>query len=428
MSLLIINFHRSETLLCCIDVPKVRVIHRSLLANTIRASDEESLGPRALLADTIKESKDDTTFLEEILDALDKKEPDKVTINKPDHRGIAPLHLSVEQKNIKVTKLLLDHGADIDILNSEKQTALHIVCERKDMKRAALLLARQAEFSGKGKGEKEARFSEPPAIENLFSTNMTEEDIKDLPQLVLAIAASPDKIDIYDKLYNPDNNLFLFDVVSQGNDRLLKTILMGNDRDRTNFLNKRNKKLDTLLHVAVENGFIECATLLLGADVKTELNGQNRTPAIEDFFKAETADQVTPELVKALVRKVRTRLFAPDDADRLLGLQKSTKGHLFELVEPLNWDEVCAWRQTGFIHVLENPSLAKALVEWNSADEDKKRAAELEVEKCIKRGGSTIDIERTMAEDNPRVTVCISPEEMAATAWNETHNKKCEYS
>ena len=304
MSLLIINFHRSETLLCCIDVPKVRVIHRSLLANTIRASDEESL-----LADTIKESKDDTTFLEEILDALDKKEPDKVTINKPDHRGIAPLHLSVEQKNIKVTKLLLDHGADIDILNSEKQTALHIVCERKDMKRAALLLARQAEFSGKGKGEKEARFSEPPAIENLFSTNMTEEDIKDLPQLVLAIAASPDKIDIYDKLYNPDNNLFLFDVVSQGNDRLLKTILMGNDRDRTNFLNKRNKKLDTLLHVAVENGFVECATLLLGADVKTELNGQNRTPAIEDFFKKETADQVTPRACQSSGQKSTDETF-----------------------------------------------------------------------------------------------------------------------
>ena len=252
--------------------------------------------------------------------------------------------------------------------------------------------------------------------------------MKTLPQLVLAIAGSKDKKDIYDKLYNPNNNLFLFDVVSQGKHGLLETILLGNDPVRTSFLNKRNernKKLDTLLHVAVDNGFVECATLLVGADVKTELNGQGRTPAIENFFKTETADKVTPELVKALIRKVRTNLFAKEEADRLLGLKKSTNEHLFELVEPLNWDEISHWRQTGFIHVLENPSLAKALVEWNDADEDKKIAAESEVRACMKRGGSTIDIERTTAEDNPRVTIFVSPEEMAAHAWNETHQMRC---
>ena len=413
---IIINLCRSETVLCCVRVPKLRVIHRSLLARAIRASNEE-----LLLTDPSKESDKETEFLEEILEALDKKKkPGKVTINtidKPDHRGVAPLHLSIEQKNIKVTKLLLDYGADIDILNSDKQTALHIACDRKDIRRAALLLLRGAKFSG----------DPTPAIEKLFSADATEEEMKNLPQLVLAIAGSRDKIDIYEKLYNPDNNPFLFDVVGQGNHRLLETILMGNDRDRTGFLNKRNKKLDTLLHVAVENGFSECATLLLAADVKTELNGQNRTPAIEDFFKRETAHKVTPELVKALIRKVRTNLLAEKEAHKLLGLKRGSNKHLFELVEPMNWDEVSHWRQTGFIHVLENPSLAKALVEWNSADEDKKIAAESEVRACMKRGGSTIDIERTTAEDNPRVTIFVSPEEMAAHAWNETHQMRCKY-
>ena len=86
-------------MLGCVHVPSVRVIHRSLLANTIRASNETSL-----LADTIKESNEETTCLKEILDALDKKEDKvKITINKPDHRGVAPLHLSVEQKNIDIT-------------------------------------------------------------------------------------------------------------------------------------------------------------------------------------------------------------------------------------------------------------------------------------------------------------------------------------
>ena len=116
---------------------------------------------------------------------------------------------------------------------------------------------------------------------------------------------------------------------------------------------------------------------------------------------------------------------AEKEAHKLLGLKRGSNKHLFELVEPMNWDEVSHWRQTGFIHVLENPSLAKALVAWDSADEDKKSAAEFEVKKCMKRGGCTIDIERTTADGNKRVSICVSPEEMAANAWNETHNMKC---
>ena len=242
--------------------------------------------------------------------------------------------------------------------------------------------------------------------------------MKKLPQLVLAIAGSKDKMIIYDKLYNPDNNLFLFDVVSQGNHRLLKTILTGNDQDRTDFLNKRNKKLDTLLHVAVENGFAETATLLLGADVRMELNGQNHTPAIENFFKTETADQVTPELVKALIRKVRMNLFDKKEADRLLGLKKSNNKHLFELVDTVDWNEVCHWRDVGFIHVLENPRLAKALIEWFYAVGPLRSRAEDGVKECMNRGGNTMG---TMTHSDSQV------EEMAANAWNDMHAMKCKY-
>ena len=119
---LIFAFPRSKTLFFCIEFPSLRVIHRSLLAEKIKSSGA------------------DTKDLEELLDALDKKEKkNKVTINKPDHKGVAPLHLSLE-RDIKVTKELLNHGAEVDILNSEAKTALYLTCQKKDIKRATTLL------------------------------------------------------------------------------------------------------------------------------------------------------------------------------------------------------------------------------------------------------------------------------------------------
>ena len=376
---------------------------------------------RSLLADKIKASNEGTEDLEELLVSLDKKEtgPKKVTINKPDHNGVAPLHLSLEQ-DIKVTKQLLNHSAEINILNSEAKTALYLACQNTDIKRATTLLLQGAEFQ------------EDP-IENLLKIDSTENEMKDLTGLVLAISGSKDRWDIYDKLYNPKNNSeFLFKVVKEDKHKLLKIILMGNDPDRTEFLNKKNKEQDTLLHVAVNNGFFECATLLLGAGIKTEkANGKGYTPQIENLFKPETADKITPELVKALIRKVRTKNLemGGEGADRLLSLKKSTNQHLFELVQPQEWDEVSEWRQVGFIHVLENPSLAEALVKWHSADEDKKAVAEDIVRKTMKKGGTTIDMEGPNVGSKGRQRASPSIEEMAAWAWNVEHDmdEKCKY-
>ena len=401
---------RSKTLFCCIEFPSLRVIHRSLLADKIKASNEG------------------TEELEELLVSLDKKEtgPKKVTINKPDHNGVAPLHLSLEQ-DIKVTKQLLNHSAEINILNSEAKTALYLACQNNDIKRATTLLSNNAQVTREPDPTRPIR----DPIENLFKIDSTENEMKDLTGLVLAISGSKDRKDIYDKLYNPKNNSeFLYKVVKEDKHKLLKIILMGNDPDRTEFLNKKNKEQDTLLHVAVNNGFFECATLLLGAGIKTEkANGKGYTPQIENLFKPETADKITPELVKALIRKVRTKNLemGGEGADRLLSLKKSTNQHLFELVQPQEWDEVSEWRQVGFIHVLENPSLAEALVKWHSADEDKKAVAEDIVRKTMKKGGTTIDVEGRNVGSKGRQRTSPSIEEMAAWAWNVEHDmdEKC---
>ena len=404
---LIFAFPRSKTLFFCIEFPSLRVIHRSLLAKKIRSSNE------------------DTRDLKELLDALDKKEKkNKVTINKPDHKGVAPLHLSLE-RDIKVTKELLNHGAEVDILNSEAKTALYLTCQNKDIKRATTLLLKDARCT---MHDERGTISDP--IENLLELDPTENEMKDLRGLVLAISGSKDRWKIYDKLYNPKHNSeFLFEVVKKDKRTLLEIILMGKDPERTEFLNKKNKEEDTLLHVAVDNGFFECASLLLQTGVTTKFNGKGYTPGIENFFKPQTADKITPELVKALIRKVRTKNLemGGEGADRLLSLKKSTNQHLFELVQPQEWDEVSEWRQVGFIHVLENPSLAKALVKWHSADEDKKAVAEDIVRKTMKKGGTTIDVEGRNVGSKGRQRTSPSIEEMAAWAWNVEHDmdEKC---
>ena len=64
-----------------------------------------------------------------------------------------------------------------------------------------------------------------------------------------------------------------------------------------------------------------------------------------------------------------------------------------------------------------------------SADEDKKAVAEDIVRKTMKKGGTTIDVERPNVGSKGRQRASPSVEEMAAWAWNVEHDmdEKCKY-
>ncbi|KAJ2356233.1 hypothetical protein IWW50_002837 [Coemansia erecta] len=69
-------------------------------------------------------------------------EKDKSKVNEKDENGYTPLHAAASWKHLQLLQYLLDNGGDVDIVDSDGDTPLHI-CE--DIKCAELLLARGAD-------------------------------------------------------------------------------------------------------------------------------------------------------------------------------------------------------------------------------------------------------------------------------------------
>ena len=130
---------------------------------------------------------------------------------------------------------------------------------------------------------------------------------------------------------------------------------------------------------------------------------------------------VTAEDVKELVKKVRGNVVDKKEADQWLGqTNKDGTHHNYDLVDRVDWTEVSGWRDSGFIHVLENLHLGKALLKWHTAESKEKIDAEEEVKKCISKGGVTAYI--SWDEEDNKETF-----NQAKDAWNELHSTKCKF-
>ena len=124
----------------------------------------------------------------------------------------------------------------------------------------------------------------------------------------------------------------------------------------------------------------------------------------------------TPKHVKELVNKVRGNKMDKKEADRWLAQWSH-----FNLVDRVDWTEVSGWKDSGFIHVLENLHLVEALLKWHAAESREKNYAEEEVRRCIRRGGVTAYV-RTDEEEDKKKTF-----NQAKDAWNELHSPKCRF-
>jgi ankyrin repeat protein len=78
--------------------------------------------------------------------ALLKKSPGVVHLK--DHRGRTPLHLTVIEKQIEMSQLLLQHKADVNAQDEEGKTPLHWVY---DVEVAKLLINHKADVNARGK-------------------------------------------------------------------------------------------------------------------------------------------------------------------------------------------------------------------------------------------------------------------------------------
>ena len=128
---------------------------------------------------------------------------------------------------------------------------------------------------------------------------------------------------------------------------------------------------------------------------------------------------VTTKDVKELVNKVRAEAMDKQEADQWLA-QISNDGthHHYDLVDRVDWAEVSGWRDSGFIHVLENLHLGKVLLKWHAAESKEKIDAEEEVRRCISKGGVTAYITHDEEENKETFT-------QAKDAWNELCSPKC---
>jgi len=129
-------------------------------------------------------------------------------------------------------------------------------------------------------------------------------------------------------------------------------------------------------------------------------------------------DVVTAEHVKKLVDKVKGNAKDKKDVDQWLAQTSKDGASHFDLVDRVDWAEVSGWRDSGFIHVLENLHLGKALLKWHAAESKEKIDAEEEVKRCISKGGVTAYISWD-DEDNKETF------NQAKDAWNELHSPKC---
>lgn len=64
--------------------------------------------------------------------------------NKPNHEGMAPLHVAVEHKNGTLVKLLIKHNASVSSRNEQQQTPLMLACAKDWFVGARILLAEAA--------------------------------------------------------------------------------------------------------------------------------------------------------------------------------------------------------------------------------------------------------------------------------------------
>lgn len=63
--------------------------------------------------------------------------------------GKSPLHLAAEAKSVPIAKVILDRGADVNCASNDNSTALHVAIECRDAKMVALLVDRGADINRK---------------------------------------------------------------------------------------------------------------------------------------------------------------------------------------------------------------------------------------------------------------------------------------
>ena len=231
--------------------------------------------------------------------------------------------------NLEIVKMLLENGANPDVVDFEGHTPLYKACDAKDTKRAILLLQNKAHF-------KTPKDSKRPKIEKLF----LDEDIQNIERLVIEIRKSEDKKEIYRELI--EKHLILFDFLAKRNMEILFLVLGKDspDKDVAEFLDVFDKEKNTVLHYAASQGHSKIASILLAAGATLKGNGKGVTPKIEILFKQENLHDLTNHLVNALMTKANSDLTRAKDFFAIMDKTLPNGKPVMSLVEAKSWTDL----------------------------------------------------------------------------------------
>ena len=269
-------------------------------------------------------------------EALPEGEKEEVNLlNRPNPAGSTLLHVSSKFDDGETTRLLLEHGADPNLLDADGNSPLHIVCQNKDIQTASCILRNSGSILKNKK-------SQTPSIEELFF-DQSDEDVR---ELIESMDQSKHRTDILNKILQTEN--LLFRLVEKDKSEIL-SIIIGklSNAEQEAYVNLVRYKGDgnTALHLATMKKSLKSASHLLEAGAKFVTNVEGITPPIEDFFTEKNEDKITTALVDGVVERVKTKQLMHHQALKLLIPDDTRRKILFQRATVSNWGIIAEWAQ-----------------------------------------------------------------------------------
>lgn len=185
---------------------------------------------------------------------------------------VTPLMIAAQAGEVEILEILLNYGANT-ITTFEKNQALYLAINSGQGSAALILLEANADVNYQINGES-------PLAAAVLTGNAN------LVKLILEYGASIDKVS------EPDGNTCIHDAVFINNKEILHSILIAEQQQKANIINRINKGGKTALLMAIERGSLEICKMLLMSKADVSKVGDNGLSPLTCAIMHNNADIV----------------------------------------------------------------------------------------------------------------------------------------